>query len=89
MPNSFSARRAPFSISMKNGLVSVFMTSPIWRAGGAATTGAEAGAATVVTLGPLDWPQASMPKPNTAEENKGINFMDDSRVLLVDPAPPS
>jgi len=65
------------------------MTKPICRDGWAAGAVAEAGVATVVTLGPLDWPHATIPKPNMAEENKGKSFTDDSSARMVDRVLPS
>jgi hypothetical protein len=65
------------------------MTKPICRDGWTAGAVAEACVAAVVTLGPLDWPHATIPKPNMAEDIKGKNFTNDSSARMVDRVPPS
>jgi hypothetical protein len=63
---------------MKKGLVNVFMTNPtLWDARGAAK-GADpgcAGVATVLMLGPLDWPQPNKIVLSTVQENSRNSFI--------------
>lgn len=78
MPSSLSARRAPFSMSMKNGLVSVFMTRPMRSLSASlpASAGFAVPLASVVTPGE---PLSPQPDKASTASSAGTASMEGTR----------